>query len=1227
MFHALQRTLFLTIAIVFIATGVTLGGQAEKVRRFDLAESATAGRTAESLPPGFGLQPPASPRAQVGSALSAEEGIGFGLSVAVTYDDAQNLIGWGRHISHWWNGQVGSTAEVSVHFGYRVDPNEERYGPGRRSGYNVYDATGDAGLEWPLLRDIGCTLQVSDTAGYGLIPSLAVMDNGRVVMASGWSHFHNGFLGDGSPYQDNMEFYQDGEFECDYTYGVDVTMVDSLMYRPYFMDQSDGNYSRDPIIETQWDGVNTVVHLLMTEEETTELQGDDYVDNQEYYTAVYFRKVGTGAQDGTWSSGQVIDSVWFPWLSMAAAPYPYEGVAITYTNPSYYGALLNNDDDIDVWCRESSDRGLSWGDAYDITNYTNPIAGDPNHFTAWLESQCLFTSDGDLHVIWTAKPTTTDPYFDGFNWNDWFENIYHWSKSAGVISEVVSGTYEDAQYGAWECNFNTATCGLGGSNAGTIANINISECDGKLYCVWNQIHERASDGWCIGWGEPIPGTVDDCAYYDSRLASANWEILMSATYLSNPSNWDLPRNLSNTYTPGCGLPDDPEASGPCGNEYKPMVERYGFDETGLDVSWPSETICDPTPAELPPYSGSSYLNMQYVDDQFPGPSDWSNRTTDARTVNSIKWVRLACVEPIFAPVIDVSVSDLTWPTWAQTGQITPFPVTVVNTGNASLNISDVVCDDGGAGWLSTNFGWGPVIQPPTGTVNFDILIDGTAMTEPTWLQGTVTIVSDAVNVPSWEIPINLLATDHVEPVYWDTVATHPNMFSDFFDPSGECVALSVSNNGEMGQTATGHGSVNLDYVESELECGERTADAIYLKGGSAFVITADDVYGNNAQVTSSYGLADQASVYSWDPTNDLGSMQWGEHLGPLGAYDSAYTGRIVNRDTTIAIERTYYAPRSQNPDDETINFVIAVTKVYSADGDPHNHVTLGDVYNWDVPSDSVARNNSYVDASFPEMVYFTGTDTTNPTSCQSNESRYATAVFGGGWDGSQEIPDVCEVNSPYDYYGCVVLPEHIVEDTAYYRDGTPLVPRQPNPLVWWQETAVPGLNPASSEDQNSDQAVWMTYRYDYSLGAEDTLYYWVILTTVRDGSLEQLQEQVIYAANWFGEHLFGCDPGGGGCCEGHVGDANSSGDDSPTIGDISVIIDAKFISEDCSMILCLSEADLNQSGGCDPTCDDITIGDITFLIDRLFIRTECLEPGMFFCMPLCLPCNTPGWWK
>jgi uncharacterized protein (TIGR02145 family) len=77
--------------------------------------------------------------------------------------------------------------------------------------------------------------------------------------------------------------------------------------------------------------------------------------------------------------------------------------------------------------------------------------------------------------------------------------------------------------------------------------------------------------------------------------------------------------------------------------------------------------------------------------------------------------------------------------------------------------------------------------------------------------------------------------------------------------------------------------------------------------------------------------------------------------------------------------------------------------------------------------------------------------------------------------------------------------------------------------------------------------------------------------------------------------------GTNGCGSGRVGDVNGTGGEEPTIGDVSLLINAKFISLSCDSIPCFSEADINQSGGANPTCDDISIGDISMLIDYLFI--------------------------
>jgi hypothetical protein len=83
--------------------------------------------------------------------------------------------------------------------------------------------------------------------------------------------------------------------------------------------------------------------------------------------------------------------------------------------------------------------------------------------------------------------------------------------------------------------------------------------------------------------------------------------------------------------------------------------------------------------------------------------------------------------------------------------------------------------------------------------------------------------------------------------------------------------------------------------------------------------------------------------------------------------------------------------------------------------------------------------------------------------------------------------------------------------------------------------------------------------------------------------------------------------GSTGCCVGRVGDANGTGEypDEVTLGDIMLMVDVLFISNDCTKLACPDEADVNQSGGANPlqsAClDYVSLGDIMTLVDFLFI--------------------------
>lgn len=85
------------------------------------------------------------------------------------------------------------------------------------------------------------------------------------------------------------------------------------------------------------------------------------------------------------------------------------------------------------------------------------------------------------------------------------------------------------------------------------------------------------------------------------------------------------------------------------------------------------------------------------------------------------------------------------------------------------------------------------------------------------------------------------------------------------------------------------------------------------------------------------------------------------------------------------------------------------------------------------------------------------------------------------------------------------------------------------------------------------------------------------------------------------------------CCIRGVGNVDGSFENEPTIADISAMINMLYITGE--QVSCLTEADINQSGGCFPTRADITLGDIAALIDYLFIN------GPAVALPECLDCR------
>ena len=315
-------------------------------------------------------------------------------------------------------------------------------------------------------------------------------------------------------------------------------------------------------------------------------------------------------------------------------------------------------------------------------------------------------------------------------------------------------------------------------------------------------------------------------------------------------------------------------------------------------------------------------------------------------------------------------------------------------------------------------------------------------------------------------------------------------------------------------------------------------------------------------------------------------------LSADGSYDSVYVGKMVNRDTTIAIERTFYAPRDPygNPPDPG-EYVVIKTLLYSADGDPHNHVTFGSVTDWNIPSDSVNMNSA--DVSSPgDFTYMQGVDTSgheNPL-C-SHLGRFGTDAFVLGWDW-------CSMFFTYEYFGALATNQLLLKDTNQDRNGQPIEPPEPDARAWWEDISMyPGACVDVGLPSTSDKATWLTVLYDTTIYPDDTINIWTVFVSTRDGTLDDLSSAVTQAKSWAKGFVDLCCCG---CCYKRRGDANMEDGVEPTVGDIACIINMLF--GDGTSVACLLAADVDLSGDIDPPLgpEDITVADISMIIDHMF---------------------------
>ena len=398
--------------------------------------------------------------------------------------------------------------------------------------------------------------------------------------------------------------------------------------------------------------------------------------------------------------------------------------------------------------------------------------------------------------------------------------------------------------------------------------------------------------------------------------------------------------------------------------------------------------------------------------------------------------------------------------------------------------------------------------------------------------------------------------DYRVPV-WDTVST-----------GGTQLIVGTNGNfGKQGGFQSGAGA-NLDYVNfGDCESGSGVGTyRVYLYDGSPVVCYVDG----------------EDTVANWAVFDDDRFVLVDDQRMPVPTqnepnYQVFESGTFVTQDSTLALEKTWWAPVG-NP---TCNFVIQLLRVYSYDGQTHAGLAIGEAIDWDIPSDVLGDNtSSYHYDGLDRLIYLRGTET-DGVGCQLNTDRYG----GQAWLGFHNN-DCCDFDTdgPYGAY--------TAQNAVYVYPSSGFVPSE---MYTNMQQAGFSVDPTPVA---VDLHTVMTYFANHTLDAQDTLHVYTVLITVMEGDSTVLFESLDAAQDWFGSQI---QPNIGCCIPPLRGNVDNDGDDIIDISDLVYQVDYMFNSGPPPTGW--EEANIDGSGPVDPSGDgpaDVDISDLVHLVDYMF---------------------------
>jgi hypothetical protein len=758
-----------------------------------------------------------------------------------------------------------------IHFDW-TDQNNFNYGDNRGIGYQAFEIAGCS-----YVFEAGGIRIEGAYAGYVGIDA----DPGGWAVAT--AHQNDGAVYASKAYWD---FWVGGP-----AYGIFYSELPGDEVWGWYVNNGTGpgNEISWPKIDWDIDGVDPVLHMVSTE----------FSGGQDPQTITYHRRVGPyGEGNGVWSPLRVIDTIMNISVTVASSPIS-DRVAVIWNAPCDYKRDQVDEYETqwenDIWFAISTQNGLDWANetvstalgAPSIGHTVDQGIGNPalpgiggnlttyeavNRYKAYSDLSALFTTTDDLNIVWGCLrfEDTTSVYRRQ-------SAIFHWMEGDPLPGPGRSVTYAEWDTGGYCFSY------AWGADA---AKMSISECDGKLYCLYTQF--GSDDNPC--------GDVDNVnTITNGYLYVTVFDPVYDA--------WDEPQRVTGLVeTPNGCTPGD---EGDCNSEYWATMARYGRIDT-----------CQ--------FSSVSVLDLIYINDKAPG--DAIDEDAGMWTTNPVLWWAYPCREAVAepgyrddaGPGYGVAYTDQVL--YVRPGNDTSITLNIENDGLIENNVA--IATSSGDPEVTIGSDVVSDLIPPGTSIPVTITIAASMSAgDPSTVLGTITVTHDADGSPR-EIPMDILVSSTYVPLQSAELETF-------------CKRLRVYNNGQMSNNAY-NASLDFNDLYDPDDCGN-----VYLYDASPMICR--DVGGEMRNYFSVYDNAytSDHALRQITPlvVDSLGNPEY-----------SYATAEFITGDSAIGLMVEYFAPKAEDSCGFVVQRLQFWNRDHDGEGVTLNGVAVGEVLDWDIPA-------------------------------------------------------------------------------------------------------------------------------------------------------------------------------------------------------------------------------------------------------------------------------------